>query len=192
MASIFDEYDLEDIYKAISFAETGGEKNPWIRTNSIPKSGKGSTAYGPVQITGSLLDDYYNHPTKRSIYDEHSNVADKLREQANLFNYYGNESEDKPLHPKHASLFALPYRGIMAVNDFFGGEGIREAYDYGGEGSRMHSGLQDEYKALALDLMQDMWNDNKNKKEPFKEFLIDWRGEEDEDYLQKVNKYLGR
>ena len=58
MASIFDEYDLEDIYKAISFAETGGEKNPWIRTNSIPKSGKGSTAYGPVQITGSLLDDY--------------------------------------------------------------------------------------------------------------------------------------
>lgn len=192
MASIFDDYDIEEIYKAISFAETGGEKNPWIRTKAIPKDGKGSTAYGPVQITGSLLDDYYNHPSKRSIYDAHSNVADKLREQANLFNYYGNEPETKPLHPKHASLFALPYRAIAGLNDLLGGEGIREAYDYGGRGSRMHSGLQKEYKALAMDLMQDMMKDNANKKEPFKEFLIDWRGEEDEDYMRKVNQYLGR
>lgn len=42
-------------YTALSVAETGGEKNPWIRTR-----GESSTAYGPVQITYTTAKDYYN------------------------------------------------------------------------------------------------------------------------------------
>lgn len=42
-------------YNALSVAETGGEKNPWIRTR-----GESSTAYGPVQITYTTAKDYYD------------------------------------------------------------------------------------------------------------------------------------
>ena len=47
-------YDLDKLYTALSFAETGGEKNPWIRTNFRPP--EGSSAFGPVQITKGLLE----------------------------------------------------------------------------------------------------------------------------------------
>lgn len=42
-------------YNALSVAETGSFENPWIRT-----TGKNSTAYGPVQMTVSTVEDYYN------------------------------------------------------------------------------------------------------------------------------------
>lgn len=42
-----------NIYKGLSYAETGGEENPYIRTKVIPKGG--SSAFGPVQITKGLL-----------------------------------------------------------------------------------------------------------------------------------------
>lgn len=41
---------------AIEQAETGSEKNPFIRTRHAPE--KGSTAYGPMQITGTTLRDF--------------------------------------------------------------------------------------------------------------------------------------
>ena len=51
-------YRVPEFYAAISYAETGGEEDPWIRTTKRPtrdpKTGawKGSsTAYGPVQVT---------------------------------------------------------------------------------------------------------------------------------------------
>lgn len=45
-----------DLCRAIQKAETGGEKDPWIRTRHRPKGG--STAYGPGQITGQTLRDF--------------------------------------------------------------------------------------------------------------------------------------
>ena len=47
-----------NIYKGLSYAETGGEENPYIRTKVIPKGG--SSAFGPVQITKGLLNDVIN------------------------------------------------------------------------------------------------------------------------------------
>jgi hypothetical protein len=45
--------DIEDLVKAISFAETGHLKNdPYIRTQV---TGSGSSAFGPLQITKSAL-----------------------------------------------------------------------------------------------------------------------------------------
>lgn len=45
--------DIDEMYAGISNAETGGEKNAYVRTKSKPKNDI-STAYGPVQVTGRL------------------------------------------------------------------------------------------------------------------------------------------
>ena len=44
------------LYKAYSLAETEGESDPYIRTRVKPK--RGSSAFGPVQITKGKLEDY--------------------------------------------------------------------------------------------------------------------------------------
>lgn len=52
------------LYDAFKAAETGGESNPWIRTKGKDASSDlHSSAYGPIQITYSLAQDYLeNHP----------------------------------------------------------------------------------------------------------------------------------
>jgi len=48
----------EALYNGIVHAETGGLKDPWVRTNQPDSTvGGTSTAYGPAQITGSLMED---------------------------------------------------------------------------------------------------------------------------------------
>jgi len=189
MESLFGNFNLEDIYNAYAFAETGSFDNPWIRTTDRKVDG-GSTAYGPVQITKGLLENYRDN--EPGIYENNANIGNKLMEQAGLFKYYGNESHDIPVHPKHDSLI---YKGIMGLQNMLGGEGIHESYDYGGEGTRMHSGLQAEYKDFAQDMMTDMWGKNKNKDNPVQSFIEAWRGksiDEDPDYYKRFNSYLGR
>ena len=197
METLFGNFNLEDIYNAYKFAETGFFDDPWIRTTDRDVEG-GSTAYGPVQITLGLLNNYKNN--EPDIYNQHRNVGDKLIKQANLFNYYGNEP-DIAYHPSHSGLFAAPFRGLSHIQDFLGnfgigsGESIHEAYDYGGKGSNMHSGLQAEYKDFAKAMMQDMWEKNKNKENPVQSFIEAWRGEpieEDPDYYKRFNTFLGR
>jgi hypothetical protein len=50
------QYDskLEQVYDAVALAETGGEKDPFVRTKVT--DGAPSSAYGPVQITYSLAE----------------------------------------------------------------------------------------------------------------------------------------
>ena len=60
MSSLFDLYNIDDIYNAYQFAETGSFDDPWIRTTDRDVEG-GSTAYGPVQITLGLLNNYKNN-----------------------------------------------------------------------------------------------------------------------------------
>ena len=182
-------YNIDDIYDAFAFAETGSFENPWIRNTDREVEG-GSTAFGPVQVTLGLLEDYRDNES--AIFQDNQNIGDKLINQANLFNYYGNEPHDIPVHPQHDSLI---YKGIMGLQDFLGGEGIHEAFDYGGQGTRINSGLRTEYKDFAQDMMLDMWNKNKNKDNPIKSFIQSWRGvpeDEDPDYYKRFNTYLGR
>lgn len=50
--------DIEALYNGFKNAETGGLKDPWIRTMARDKSGAGeSSAFGPSQITGTLVKD---------------------------------------------------------------------------------------------------------------------------------------
>jgi hypothetical protein len=47
---------VEKLYNALAVAETGGEKDPFIRTRVVPKTTKDiSSAFGPVQITKNLV-----------------------------------------------------------------------------------------------------------------------------------------
>ena len=195
--TLFGNFTIEDIYDAYKFAETGSFDDEWIRTTDSDADG-GSTAYGPVQLTLGLLENYRDN--KPQIYSQHSNVGDKLIKQGNLFNYYGNEP-DIEYHPSHAGLFAAPYRGLSHIQDWLGnfgigsGESIHEAYDYGGHGSDMHSGLQSEYKDFAQAMMMDMWQENMNKENPVQSFIEAWRGktiDEDPDYYKRFNTHLGR
>ena len=94
---------IDKVYDALARAETGSFEDPWIRTKSAPK--RGSTAYGPVQITGSLVKDLSErYPT---FYETHNVYIDRFIKQANLFNTFGKE----------------PNR-----------EGYNKKYDYGGKG----------------------------------------------------------
>ena len=40
--------------KALQFAETGSASDPWIRTSS-DANGKGSSAFGPLQINQAFM-----------------------------------------------------------------------------------------------------------------------------------------
>ena len=76
-----------ELCSALQQAETGSEKNPWIRTRFRPKGG--STAYGPGQITGQTLRDF-----RKRHAGEFTDVDDymgSLISQAEQFARYGAE-----------------------------------------------------------------------------------------------------
>lgn len=80
-----------ELCSAIQQAETGSEKNPWIRTRFRPKGG--STAYGPGQITGQTLRDF-----RRRHAGEFTDVDDymgNLISQSEQFARYGAEPNKK-------------------------------------------------------------------------------------------------
>jgi len=57
--TFFDDYEFGDIKKAIKKTEIQGfEKDPYIFTGVKPKKGKSSSAFGPMQITKSLIEDF--------------------------------------------------------------------------------------------------------------------------------------
>ena len=159
-------HNADDIYDALAFAETGSFNNPWIRTTARETPG-GSTAYGPVQITGGLLTNYADN--EPDVYNSNKGIADLLREQASLFSFHGNEPEKQ--------------RGYSPI------------WDYGGTGMNLTDIQKGQYKTLAQDMMLDMWDKNKNKDDSINSFIQSWRGvteDEDPDYYKRFNTYLGR
>jgi hypothetical protein len=80
--------DVDKVYRALSKAETGGEKNPWIRTREIPEDG--SSAWGPVQMTRTLVKDYLKRMPDE--FDVNQTAFGKnLISQADKFLEFGNE-----------------------------------------------------------------------------------------------------
>jgi hypothetical protein len=81
---------------ALQQAETGGEKQKFIRTKHAPKGG--SSAFGPMQITGTTLIDMVerhpeNFPDKK--------YAQSLIDQSKLFLKYGKEKDKPGYDPKY-------------------------------------------------------------------------------------------
>lgn len=113
------------MWHAISEAETGGEKNKFIRTKVRPA--KGSTAFGPVQLTGNTAKDYYNRgllsPESRTFYEQ------KMAPMYSNFAKFGAEPNKPGYDPK---------------------------YEYGGTGGFDPADLPG-YEGVTTDIMSDMW-----------------------------------
>tara|TARA_R100000951_G_scaffold114070_1_gene117499 strand:+ start:1754 stop:2362 length:609 start_codon:yes stop_codon:yes gene_type:complete len=109
-------------YQRFQNAETQGLEgvDAFIRTKANLVPG-GSTAFGPVQITGTLVQDMKN---KKVIPKELMDYTNRFLEQAEKFKKYGN-NKDKNL------------------------EGYDPKYDYGGSGDLTSEQDMKDYKSLA-------------------------------------------
>ena len=117
-------YPISQMYEALASVETGSQTNPWIRTKHRPVGG--STAYGPVQMTGTLLRDMLErHP---ELFDTHeTRYIRRLLTQAEHFCTHGGAR---------------------------GEPGYMPEYDYGGQGD-CDRGTVDRhlYKRVALAIL---------------------------------------
>lgn len=183
MKNLFEDYTIDEVYAALRQAETGSFNEPWIRTVAKNTPG-GSSAFGPVQITRGLLEDYQTRFP--SIWDNNKHIANKLKDQADLMLHYGNNPH-------------LP--------------GYDEKWDYGGMGYGFTDAEKEQYRKFTKDIMLNKWKNIKNKsyiKQPSgrriaptrlspeadyrKNLLVeDWRGvsrREDPRYYSVVDEYL--
>lgn len=146
--------DLDSTYNAIAAAETGGEVNPFIRTRVRPD--KGSSAYGPVQLTGTLAKDYLTRFSTLFSSPE-KNYLSNFVGQANQFNLHGNMAGKLPNYdPK---------------------------FDYGGTGTLTNLADRSMYTNVTKKIIGDMMNKSTNGTEGF---LKAWRGVSDQPYTQKI------
>jgi hypothetical protein len=90
---------FDDRFDAVAAAETGGLKNPNVRTGY--SKGKGSSAWGPWQV-GKLLDDY--KPENKKFYGSLSPAQadhlNRLHNQRTAMLRFGNEPQQPGYHPK--------------------------------------------------------------------------------------------
>lgn len=123
------------LYNAFKQAETGGVPDPWIRTMAVPKGG--STAYGPVQITRTLAEDYLKRH-KDLFNTEEIAYLERFIEQGRLFAKYGREP-DKP--------------------------GYDPRYEYGGSGDLTSSEDKAVYERVAKKMLMQHYKNNKGNLE---------------------------
>jgi len=83
-----DRYTSAQLYEALAVAETGGEADAFVRTRVNASMG-GSTAYGPVQMTGTLVRDFLRNHT--DLFDAvELEYIQRFLQQSALFARHGN------------------------------------------------------------------------------------------------------
>ena len=166
----------KQLYAAIRSAETdmfdtkmwGNDR--WRRTASPSPSG--STAFGPVQLTGRRLRD------QKFKDKDLQNYADRFVTQADLFNIHGNEKSMKGYDPR---------LGYADVNNPDAGVGMLTSKKD-----------KEDYVKLNEKLIENTYS---RQKEDLDDFIIDWRhgknytakhGKKDidKDYISKIKAYL--
>lgn len=145
------------LYAALAVAETGGEKDPFIRTKVAPKAG--STAYGPVQITGTLVRDYVKR--RPGLFDEDElEYAKRMIDQSDKFAKFGRNPQAK---------------------------GYDARFDYGGAGELGQTPEdRDMYARVATKLIDAKWRESGGN---LQQFIKAWRGvpaQQDPGYFKKV------
>ncbi len=153
-------------YEGIAHAETGGEKNPYIRTRVKDAPG-GSTAFGPVQITGKLA--------------EGAHKAGYLKESKKFY-----ESEMKPRYDK------MKYHGNNKgkVKDY------NPRYDYGGDAEFDSKKHGKDYEVFANEIISGVSKEAKDDENKFVEKWRGKSEKQDPEYYKryregKFNKELG-
>jgi hypothetical protein len=132
--------EVDRLYNSFVNAETGHLQGDgkFIRTEAKDTKG-GSSAYGPVQITGTLVQDMMDRGV---IPDDLKDYANRFLDQSKLFLKYGNEKGLKGYDPK---------------------------YDYGGSGHLTTEQDQADYNRLARVLIAHHYKNAQNtasKKKP--------------------------
>lgn len=134
---------------ALRAAETPSDvfKNPWIRTTSAPPGG--STAWGPLQITGGKAEDFMTNPNKMNwINPTNKPFLTNFVNQSKWFKYYGKN----PTAP-----------------------GYKPMYDYGGTGVLTNAADKAHYMSMGKDMIRYELNDSLARKgNPIVEFLKNW------------------
>lgn len=143
-----DDYSVDEFWDAFQKAETGGIKDPWIRTMAKDAPG-GSTAYGPVQLTRGLVERYLKNKPKLL---EDAGLIDfsmKFLDQGDEFLRHGNEE------------------GKL--------EFYNPRYDYGGKGHLYGAQDQKDYSKLTKTIMGDLWEKSKKTDAPVENLIKYWR-----------------
>ena len=160
LAQVSQDMDQTDkLYAAFKNAETRGleGEDAFIRTNANLAPG-GSSAYGPVQITGTLVQDMMDRGV---IPDNLKDYSNRFLDQSKLFLKYGNEKDLEGYDPK---------------------------YDYGGSGHLTTEQDQADYNRLAKVLINHHYKNSKDTssrkkpmgfsqaaKDPLTDVIGDWR-----------------
>lgn len=134
---------------ALQGAETPKDvfPDPWIRTTHAPK--EGSTAFGPLQITGRLARDFMNNPLKREwINPTNRPFLTNFVHQAGEFAKFGRNP---------------------------GAPGYNKIYDYGGSGHLTTPADKANYLSMGNDMIRYQMNDALTRGgDPVTEFLRNW------------------
>jgi len=164
------------LLRGIAPQESGGEEDPWIRTKVRDAPG-GSTAYGPLQITGSTLDDLENEHLKAKGQSELSakekSLIKKLKRQSKLFAKHGNEQDQEWFDPR---------------------------YDYGGSGDPLTPEEKETYwnlgdRLFKLKASYKGYDPNRLDDLQLAEVIGDWYGRDKEytdEYITNVLGHLKR
>jgi LysM repeat protein len=160
------------LYNALSTAETGSYPSPWIRT-----VGKNSTAYGPAQVTHTLIQDMMTRRPK--LFAGNEEYTKKFIEQGEKMKTQYMDSEMKTQYmDSEDPVYGRGGSGVL------GGEEYHEGY------KRMCNSL---FCGLRADLEQ-------NKKLKQGELNVDvltqrWRGKtrkEDPRYYREVDRIMNQ
>lgn len=149
--------DIDKYYAGISHAETGSEKNPYIRTKVKDAPG-GSTAFGPVQITGKLA--------------ESANKAGYLKDSKDFY-----EKEMKPRYEKMAQ---------SGKNK--GKPGYSPRHDYGGDAEFDTKKHGQDYVVFAKEIMTGVAKEAKEDEKTFVKKWRGKDEKQDPEYFKKVEE----
>lgn len=152
-------FDVDTAYEALQNAETSAYQQPFIRTVARKAPG-GSTAFGPVQITGNLAED------------------------ASKAGYLSPESQkfyDSVLKPKY-ELMRKNGNNAGKISDF------NSRYDYGGDAefdSKQHG---QEYEMFAKDIIKGVANEANNDEAEFVKKWRGKSSNQDPEYYQRYDQ----
>jgi len=153
---------VQNLFSAVANAETGAFKDPFIRTvaNKVPG---GSSAYGPLQVTGTLASDYLNR--FRNLFDHNEvDYLKKFTNQAGLFLRHGNMKGKLP--------------------DY------NPAFDYGGSGILNSPQDKSMYTNVFNKVLGHSYTNRAGGN--LNNFLDMWRGKLEPSYNNKVMQQLNK
>lgn len=165
---IVDKSDL--MWSAVTKAETGSEKDPWIRVHDRNAPKEGSSAFGPAQITRDLMVRYQDEKYKDLFEPHEAKFLDKMIEQGNKFLKHGR------------------MKGKL--------DGYNPIYEYGGKGDLIKTDRDKKlYKSVVQKIMkQHLVENNGDIEKAIKEWRYgkkDMNRKYDDRYYKIVSDYLG-